>query len=347
MTLISANFKNLRLLFAMLLLGWIGLYAVIMNRLGFSWTISIYDSLVSNILLAMSCLSLGNIIKYYQPSKRTAWKLIIWCLFAAIIWSSVSERILYLLFTDELKYLRILSQAYPIRFAIGFLTIGCVVLIVWVWEFIVFKNEDAMRQASAIALAKEAELSGITQQLQPHFLFNSLNSINALIGSRSEDARKMIQQLSDFLRGTLKKDDRQFVNLEDELKHLQLYLDIEKVRFGHRLSHVFNIDEEALAFGLPPLILQPIIENAIKFGLYDTVEHVEIKMNASVENNYLIITVQNPFDPKTSSASGGTGFGLKSVKRRLYLIYARIDLLQTNVTENLFTAVLTIPKIQK
>ncbi len=93
-------------------------------------------------------------------------------------------------------------------------------------------NKEALQLRQ---LAKDAELYKLRQQLQPHFLFNSLNSISALVTSRPEQARKMIQQLSDFLRGTLKKEENQWITLEEELQHLELYLDIEKVRFGHRL----------------------------------------------------------------------------------------------------------------
>ena len=103
------------------------------------------------------------------------------------------------------------------------------------------KNEE--RKTDAEKLAKEAELFKLRQQLQPHFLFNSLNSINALIGIRPEEARKMVQQLSDFLRGTIKKEETQWVNLQEEIQYLQLYLDIEKVRFGNRLATVIEIDE--------------------------------------------------------------------------------------------------------
>ena len=99
------------------------------------------------------------------------------------------------------------------------------------------KQEHEQRKADAEKLAKEAELFKLRQQLQPHFLFNSLNSINALIGMRPEEARKMVQQLSDFLRGTIKKEETQWVSLEEELQYLQLYLDIEKVRFGNRLNN--------------------------------------------------------------------------------------------------------------
>ena len=117
------------------------------------------------------------------------------------------------------------------------------------------------------------------QQLQPHFLFNSLNSINALIGFKPDEARKMIHQLSDFLRGTLKKDDDQLqVTLNDELQHLNLYLEIEKVRFGHRLQTEISCDERSGSAKLPSMLLQPIVENAIKFGLYDTTGEVVVSL---------------------------------------------------------------------
>ena len=264
---------------------------------------------------------------------------------AAAFWSGLAQWVLSKWISDDLDYISDVSHTLPIRFAIGFLTIGCTVLITWIWEFIAFKNEDAERQAKAISLAKDAELAGLTQQLQPHFLFNSLNSISALVVNRPDEARIMIQQLSDFLRGTLKKDNKQLTWLSEELGHLQLYLNIEKVRFGHRLSTVINCDEISLDLKLPALILQPILENAIKFGLYDTIDEVEIKIESKVENKMLILTVQNPFDPTTSINSRGTGFGFKSVSRRLFLIYGRNDLLKTTTTEDTFTTTVHFPQI--
>src|SRR6185436_1417225 len=131
------------------------------------------------------------------------------------------------------------------------------------WFYMKTESERKQRKSDAEKLAREAELTGLRQQLQPHFLFNSLNSISALAGTKPEEARKMIQQLSDFLRGTLKKDDQQLVSLSEELQQLQLYLEIEKVRFGHRLRTEITNDERSLSLQLPSLLLQPIVENAI------------------------------------------------------------------------------------
>ena len=143
---------------------------------------------------------------------------------------------------------------------------------------------------------------------------------------------------------TVKKDDASLVSLDDELKHLQLYLDIEKVRFGHRLNTDIQKSDESLDLKLPSLLLQPIVENAIKFGLYDTVGEITISISSRKENNMLVIEVKNPFDPATASPLHGTGFGLSSVQRRLYLLYFRNDLIATSQDENIFITSIKIPQ---
>ncbi|MCF8254156.1 MAG: histidine kinase, partial [Bacteroidia bacterium] len=180
---------------------------------------------------------------------------------------------------------------------------------------------------------------------QPHFLFNSLNSISALAGSKPEQARVMIQQLSEFLRHTLRKDEQQLISLKEELYQLDLYLQIEKVRFGNRLLSSISIDKNCEHLLLPVLVLQPLVENAIKFGLYDTLGEVEILVKATCkEGKQLQIEISNPFDPETHNQNGGTGFGLDSIKRRMYLLYASNDLVQTEIKEKQFTVRVNIPQ---
>jgi LytS/YehU family sensor histidine kinase len=156
----------------------------------------------------------------------------------------------------------------------------------------------------------------------------------------------MVQQLSDFLRGTLKKEETQWVSLHEEMQYLQLYLEIEKVRFGNRLATEIETDEEAGQMKLPALLLQPVVENAIKFGLYDTTGETVIRLQTLKQDNELIVKVSNPFDPETSSPKQGTGFGLKSVQRRLYLLFARNDLLSTEVKDNIFTTIVKVPQTE-
>ena len=153
----------------------------------------------------------------------------------------------------------------------------------------------------------------------------------------------MIEQLSDFLRGTLKKEEKQLVSLQEEIKYLELYLDIEKVRFGHRLQTAIEVEEDASLRMIPSLILQPVVENAIKFGLYDTMDEVLITLKAIVTEQGLKISVSNPFDPLTAASVPGTGFGLASIKRRLYLLYGRNDLVEIQKEASIFSTTLIIP----
>jgi len=240
-------------------------------------------------------------------------------------------------------YGQFFSLSVPVRLAISFLIIGCMSLVSVLWYTVQDQQEIEKRKRDAEQLAKEAKLYKLRQQLQPHFLFNSLNSINALIGSAPQQARMMILQLSDFLRGTMKKEEQQWISLEEELDHLQLYLDIEKVRFGHRLSTF--IKNETIGMKLPAMLLQPVVENAIKFGLYDTTDDIQINIAAVNENEQLMISVSNPFDLVSLSPQKGLGFGLSSIQRRLYLLFARKDLIKTETEGNLFITKIFIPQI--
>ena len=318
--------------------------AIALNFFGLPWQAAIIDSLICNALLLLACLLIMHTLRYYLPRGQQYINIFSICIFLSIVWLILSKWLLKLSLGHYPGYTDMLHQSLSIRFSIGFLLLGCITMISILWYNQQEQKEKDTRKTDAEKLAKEAELFKLRQQLQPHFLFNSLNSINALIGSRPEEARKMVQQLSDFLRGTIKKEETQWVTLQEELQYLQLYLDIEKVRFGNRLATDINIDENTQSMKLPALLLQPIVENAIKFGLYDTTGETIIRLFASREENNLVIRVMNPFDPETSSPKQGIGFGLKSVQRRLYLLFARTDLLSTEAKENTFITVVKIPE---
>lgn len=190
---------------------------------------------------------------------------------------------------------------------------------------------------------RDSELYHLRQQLQPHFLFNSLNSINALIGLNPEKAREMIIQLSDFMRETIRKDEKKWISVEDEIDYLQLYLNIEQVRFGHRLSVDFKIEENAKKLVLPQLMIQPLLENAIKHGLYGVVGDVNIALELRRNGDYLEVSISNPYDPQ-GVGKKGEGFGLEAVKRRLYLLFGRHDLFHFVSKNNQFSVSLKIPQ---
>ena len=308
------------------------------------WKIALIDSVGSNALLAAATILIIHTLGFYRPANKNYFYLLVWCVVISIIWTVTVKFSLISLFAENESYKTFLMRSIPVRFDMAFLVIGCSVIMSMLWYNLEEKKYMETRKSDAEKLARDAELYKLRQQLQPHFLFNSLNSISALAGNQPEQARKMIQQLSDFLRGALKKEDYQLTSLSEELQHLQLYLDMEKMRFGHRLSTEINHDENSLQFLIPPMLLQPIVENAIKFGLYDTTDDITIRINAKTFDQYLEITVQNPFDPETSAPKHGTGFGLSSVQRRLYLLFARTDLVSTSVKENIFSTKVKIPR---
>ncbi len=335
--------NKFRLIFIGFWLGCPLIQLKVFHELGFSWNIVITDSLVTGILVAVACVLVSLNLSYYQPEKNKYFFVLFLSGVLALLAVLIDKWILQGVFAARKDYISFLGKSMLIRFFISFLVIGWMAMISVIWYNMEEQRESEDRAAAMEETAKEAELYKLRQQLQPHFLFNSLNSISALTLSRPEEAREMIQKLSDFLRGTLKKDEHQWIPLTEELQYLQWYLDIEKVRFGHRLSAAIEQGEGTNEMMIPAMILQPLVENAIKFGLYDTTDDVCILIRAYREAQQLLISVRNPFDASTSQPSG-TGFGLNSVRRRLYLLFARQDLLETHADNNLFTVIIKIPQ---
>lgn len=324
---------------------WSALHIKVLIDFGFETSIAIADSLTSNILLAGACLLILNNMRYYLPKKEKYWYVLAISFGLSSVWLLITRIILWSFYKTDVAYMNSLVQSSNIRYGISFLMIGFVTMLSLFFFTQQEQKQMDERKSDAERMAKDAELFKLRQQLQPHFLFNSLNSISALTGTQPEKARHMIHQLSDFLRGTLKKDDQQWSSLKEELEYLQLYLEIEKVRFGYRLQTNVLHNEEELQMKLPSMLLQPIVENAIKFGLYDTIGEVLITIEAKNINGMLQVMVQNPFDPDTAQPLQGTGFGLASIQRRLYLLFARHDLLLTRKEHNYFITTITIPQV--
>jgi sensor histidine kinase YesM len=339
------NVSKFRNIFFGWWLVWSVLHAVLILNYGYPLTDAVVDSLVTNSLLLGACWIVSNILRYYLPYKDRYLKVLFVTVIFSLVVNTLSKFILNLVLIDyaSINYLTFLSNAYWLRLGITFLLIGCMAIICVLWYTQEEEQENRQRKNDAEKLSRDAELYKLRQQLQPHFLFNSLNSISALVGSDPSQARKMIHQLSDFLRTTLRKDEEQWIKMEEEIQSLELYLEIEKVRFGHRLSTSITKDEDSMEMLIPPMLLQPVVENAIKFGLYDTTDAVTIYISVLRVNDTLKVSVQNPYDPDTASPRHGTGFGLNSVKRRLYLLFARTDLVETSAKDRVFTTTINIP----
>jgi LytS/YehU family sensor histidine kinase len=192
--------------------------------------------------------------------------------------------------------------------------------------------------------AMQIQLNSLQQQFKPHFLFNSLNSINALTLTNPEEARRMVHLLSEFMRAAVREDQGKLIPFTQECAHLKLYSEIEKVRFGDRLQVVFTSSEEADACTLPALILQPLIENAVKYGLYGHIDKVQIRIQGSKVDGRLRVEISNPYDPTLSGQSGGTGFGLRSIEKKMFILYQQANLLQIEKDDAIFNVILSIPQ---
>lgn len=322
------------LLYGGMLIQWFGLGAI--N----SWA----DSAVHILLLAAAVAMIAHNLGYYRPAKGKYLFLLSYSTVLTAIWLALSTWALKHFFHDQAEYLQWLKSAVPVHFLIAWIVITSMGLRSMLVYDMAEQQEALERREAAERMSREAELYKLRQQLQPHFLFNSLNSINALIVLQPQRAREMVLKLSDFLRGTLKREDQQWIPLPEELQYLQWYLDIEKVRFGHRLSTEVIADENAARLVMPPMLLQPVVENAIKYGLYDTTEAITITIKAWVQQDMLYVQVQNPYDSALQQPHRGTGFGLSSIRRRLYLLFARQDLLEISCDELIFTTLIKVPQ---
>jgi LytS/YehU family sensor histidine kinase len=176
------------------------------------------------------------------------------------------------------------------------------------------------REAESRVQARDAELQVLRTQIDPHFLFNSLNSISALTSVDAAAARSMTLELAEFFRKTLALSARERIPLSEEIALCGHFLAIEKVRFGAGLSTDIQLSESAQAALIPPMLLQPCVENAVKHG----VRHLEgggtISLRASTRERWLHVCIENPLDPD-APVGVGTGTGLRNIERRLATLY--------------------------
>lgn len=183
--------------------------------------------------------------------------------------------------------------------------------------------DQARRLARAEAAAQAARLAALRYQINPHFLFNTLNAISSLIvTSRAAQADEMVSRLSSYLRSSLEAEPNDMVRLDDELAAVQAYLEIEAVRFGERMTVEYILPRALTSMAVPSLILQPLVENAVKYGAGLSEGEVAIQIATTQNNGVLSIAIENtqsarPSDPRPD----GTGVGLTNVRQRLEVIY--------------------------
>ena len=204
------------------------------------------------------------------------------------------------------------------------------------------QRESALALVRAESQARDAQLKMLRYQINPHFLFNTLNAVNSLIAAqRTSEASEMVLHLSRFLRYSLENDLAQQVALKNEIEMLRLYLDIEKVRFAERLTVCVDLDDKVAEFLIPSLLLQPLVENAIKFAVAASERGGDILIQARAEGPWVVIVVADSGSdevrrPQAGQAAiaTGTGTGLRNIRDRLAAIYG--DQYQLNSAKSTF-----------
>jgi len=219
-----------------------------------------------------------------------------------------------------------------------FFVVGLLLYLLSVAIHYLFAASEASRAAERRALeaevaARDAELQALKAQLNPHFLFNSLNSVASLAATDPAGAREMCIQLGDYLRGTLKEGGSDLQPLEEELAQVRRFLRVESVRYGDRLRVVEQIDDACLGVAVPPLILQPLVENAL---------NGEIRIGARCGNGRLTVWVENPVDPESTPRSGA-GVGLANIRHRLENVFGNEARLRSGRLGEVYRAEVVLP----
>lgn len=303
-----------------------------------------------NFLFGFVGISFWYPAQYISFDKFSTFEIIWKHSVAAIVSSLFVVALGYLIFTGLFTH----NQKEQIVFSNStiWIFVGGVmfyVLLTMVNYLMIYYNnyqQKIIQEADLKTNLKEAELRSLKYQINPHFIFNSLNSISSLTLFDPEKAREMTIKLSDYMRGMLSKNEKQFNKLEDELKNIRLYLDIEKIRFEDKFEYVENIPDEILSSYVPNMLFQPLFENAIKHGVYESLEKITISLSARKLDEYIKYELSNGYDPEAVSPKG-EGIGLKNIQERLKLFYNQENLFITENRQNIFNAILYIPIIKE
>lgn len=244
--------------------------------------------------------------------------------------------------TDSQQWQEYYGEATVLNNGLLFILLTVLVLLHYLY-FTLEKTRHLERAAlQQKLLVSQAELQTLRATVHPHFLFNSLNTLANVTLKDADKAHRLCHLLADFLRYSVAYSKQETVSLRDELEHIQNYLGIERERFGDRLQTEFVIDDEVLDVELPPLILFPVIENAVKHGIDSLIEGGQIQVEAHRKGSNLLLKVSNQVDELGQKARG-TGHGLLSLERRLKNRYGEHARIQRDKQKGKFSVALYIP----
>ena len=332
------------------LLFWVILAFVFILLLYFGTEIglaaSVADGLVFTFLLGGLGLTLWYPARYIPIEKSSPAKILvshsIGAVITTILWIVFGYVLMVNIIGFEEKYPAFLYSTLVWRILIGLLFYSLFTSFYYMIIYYTGFQERIIKETELKNLVIEAELRSLKFQINPHFIFNSLNSMSALTEIDPLKAKKMIIKLAEFLRFILKTNELNKNSLNEELKNIRLYLEIERIRFEEKFEYIEEIHDGCNNIEIPSMILQPLFENAIKHAVYETLDKVILKLTCGLQDDFLKIILENNYD-NTTPAQRGAGVGLKNIRERLKLIYNGDNLLKVKKERGIFKVTLYIP----
>lgn len=322
------------------LLGWL-FYSLLMIFFAFSFRREVDTLILKRLLLSISFgLLFTHLLRTYihqlklsLPTSKKQWLiLLIGVLIICITYSFCNSWVVEYLGWYNAKVRATVQKRFLFNIFNDTPIIFIWVSIYYVWHYVVANQKNQVATIKMETLIKELELKTIKSHINPHFIFNALNSIRALVDENPTRARTAITELSNILRSSMLAEKIETSPLEKELNIVKDYLALEKIRFEERLQLEYEIDDETLDLPMPPMMLQTLAENAIKHGISQQTKGGTIKIISKIKNNQHILVIQNT--GKLPTILNTNGFGIISTKNRLNYLYGNNASFELNETQN-------------
>ncbi|WP_233264592.1 MULTISPECIES: sensor histidine kinase [unclassified Flavobacterium] len=286
-------------------------------------------------------------IDFESFTRRDLFKIIVVFVISIAIYYSFVIGYNYLMLTYVYKRPEVLDHpSQSVLANIVFIILFSILFFLWIISYTVVKTilllkDNKMNRLELESTLKESQINALKGQINPHFMFNSLNNIRGLILENPMKSREMITRLSEMLRYSLTKSEINTIALEEEIEMVENFIAISKIQLEDRLQFISEIEEETLKLPIPPMIIQMLIENAIKHGISQLKNGGILLLKIKKENTNLHIQVKNTGN--LSQQTGTTQLGLKNIQRRLHLIYGENATFSLNEIENEVIAKITLP----
>ncbi len=339
---------------ALYLAAWVplglGLAALLVLTGGGSWGEATAVALPAALVYAFVCLAPWYLCRALPITPGGGPRLVVTWLATAVV-SSALWLLIARLLASGLEGIwpeagTRLGRGGVVMSALGLLVFALSVALHYLMLAVERSRQAERRQLALQVLAREAELKALRTQIDPHFLFNSLHSISALTTADPAGARRMCLLLGEFLRLSLKLGARDRITLAEEMALAERFLGIEQVRFGERLMTSVTLEPDAASCEVPPLLLQPLVENAVRHGVAELVDGGRIDVTARRRGDAVIIAVENPCDPERR-VRAGAGVGLANVRKRLATAFDVAGRVDAAERDGRFRVELSLPAMEE